>query len=92
MGQWAVTLCLLLLATATSAPAGNKSDLVVMKNGDRFTCDIKGLSSGALYISLDYAAGTISVEWSSAKAAENRRADSCQRSPRLDSHGRRLSL
>jgi hypothetical protein len=64
MGKWAVTLCLLLLATATSVHAGNKSDLVVMKNGDRLTCDIKGLNSGALYISLDYAVGTISVEWS----------------------------
>jgi putative salt-induced outer membrane protein YdiY len=34
-----------------------------MKNGDRFTCEIKGLNSGAVYISLDYAIGTISVEW-----------------------------
>jgi putative salt-induced outer membrane protein YdiY len=55
---------MLLLATATSALAGNKTDVVVLKNGDRLTCDIKGLSSGVLYVSLDYVIGTISVEWS----------------------------
>lgn len=49
---------------ATCALAGSKTDVVVMKNGDRLTCDIKSLNSGVLYVSLDYAIGKISVEWS----------------------------
>src|SRR6185436_11838579 len=58
---------------ATCALAGNKTDVVVMKNGDRLTCDIKGLSSGVLYVSLDYAIGTISVEWSQVVHLESTR-------------------
>jgi hypothetical protein len=29
--------------------AGEKTDVIVMKNGDRFTCEIKSLSAGVLY-------------------------------------------
>jgi Protein of unknown function, DUF481 len=61
------------MAMATCALAGNKTDVVVMKNGDRLTCDIKGLSSGVLYVSLDYAIGTISVEWSQVVQLESTR-------------------
>lgn len=34
-----------------------------MRNGDRLTCEIKGLTADALYISLDYALGTVSIDW-----------------------------
>ena len=49
-----------------SAPllAGEKTDLIYMKNGDRLTCEIQSLDAGALYISLDYVNGNIAVEWS----------------------------
>jgi hypothetical protein len=40
------------------------TDVIVMKNGDRFTCEIKGLSAGVLFISLDYVDGTLGVQWS----------------------------
>jgi len=40
------------------------TDVIVMKNGDRFTCEIKGLSAGVLSISLDYVDGTIAMQWS----------------------------
>jgi putative salt-induced outer membrane protein YdiY len=43
--------------------AADKTDVVVLKNGDRLTCDIKGLSSGVLHVSLGYALGTISIDW-----------------------------
>ena len=33
--------------------AQGKNDVLVMKNGDRFTCEIKGLSAGVLSVSLD---------------------------------------
>jgi hypothetical protein len=43
--------------------AREKSDVLVMRNGDRLTCEIKSLSSDTLSISLDYASGTVSINW-----------------------------
>jgi hypothetical protein len=42
-----------------------------MNNGDRLTCEIKGLDSGTLYVGLDYVAGTISVNWSKVNHIES---------------------
>jgi hypothetical protein len=44
--------------------AREKTDVIVMKNGDRMTCEVKGLDAGVLSVSLDYVDGTISVQWS----------------------------
>ena len=41
-----------------------KTDVLVMKNGDRMTCEVKGLNGGVLYVSIDYIDGTTSVQWS----------------------------
>ncbi len=57
-----VFFCVLLLSALLAA--GDKTDVVFMKNGDRLTCEIKGLNSGVLYVSVDYLLGTQSVEWS----------------------------
>jgi uncharacterized protein DUF481 len=54
--------CLLLLS-AWPLCAREKSDVLVMRNGDRLTCEIKSLDSDTLSISLDYAAGTVSINW-----------------------------
>jgi hypothetical protein len=43
--------------------ARDNTDLIVMKNGDRMTCEIKGLSAGVLSVNLKYVQGTIGVEW-----------------------------
>jgi hypothetical protein len=43
--------------------AREKTDIIVMKNGDRITCEIKGLRSNTLYISVDYILSTLSVDW-----------------------------
>lgn len=40
-----------------------KSDVLVMRNGDRLTCEIKSLNADVLYVSLDYALGTVSLDW-----------------------------
>ena len=37
---------------------------MVMTNGDRLTCEVKGLDAGVLYVSFDYIDGTASVNWS----------------------------
>jgi hypothetical protein len=43
--------------------ARENTDVIVMKNGDRMTCEIKGLSAGVLSVNLKYVQGTIGVEW-----------------------------
>ena len=44
-----------------------------MKNGDRFTCEIKGLSAGVLSVKLTYVDGTIGVQWSQVAHLESNR-------------------
>src|SRR5260370_21298475 len=53
--------------------AQQKDDVLVMKNGDRFTCEIKGLSAGVLSVKLSYVDGTISVQWSQVAHLESDR-------------------
>lgn len=48
-----------------------KSDAIVMKNGDRFTCEIKKLENGVLYTALDYVDGAISIEWAKVARVES---------------------
>jgi hypothetical protein len=57
-----ILITLLLLAAPLFGR--DKTDLLVMKNGDRMTCQIKGLNGGVLYVSFDYIDGTTSVQWS----------------------------
>ncbi|HKM67908.1 MAG TPA: DUF481 domain-containing protein [Candidatus Acidoferrum sp.] len=57
-----VVLCAALVV-AVPLLAREKSDVIIMKNGDRITCEIKSLASDTLYISIDYILGTSSVEW-----------------------------
>jgi hypothetical protein len=52
--------------------ARDKTDVIVMTNGDRLTCAIKALNEGTLYVSLDYVVGTISVQWSKVDHIESR--------------------
>ncbi len=54
--------CSLLLAIPVAAR--DKTDVVVMKNGDHFTGEVKGLDAGVLYVNMDYILGTSSVQWS----------------------------
>jgi Protein of unknown function, DUF481 len=58
----AVIVCCALLF-AVRLFARDKTDVLVMNNGDRFTCEIKGLASGVLYVSFDYIKGTTEVDW-----------------------------
>jgi len=56
----------LSLALFSTIPlfARQKTDLLVMNNGDRITCEVKSLNAGVLTIALDYVDGTVSVDWS----------------------------
>jgi hypothetical protein len=60
------------LLLAVPLAAADKTDVMVMKNGDRMTCQIKGLDSGVLYVSFDYIDGTASVDWSKVARLESK--------------------
>jgi len=50
--------------------ARTKTDVLVMTNGDRFTCEIKKLERGVLYASFEYVDGTVSIQWSKVSRVE----------------------
>ena len=52
-----------LLLFAWPLLARDKSDVLIMRNGDRLTCEVKSLDADTLSISLDYATGTVSIDW-----------------------------
>jgi hypothetical protein len=64
---------LLSIAVSFTLPvlARPKIDVIVMKNGDRFTCEIKKLEKGVLYGSFDYIDGTVSLDWSKVARVES---------------------
>ena len=62
---------LLVFVLAGSLWGRPKIDVLVMNNGDRFTCEIKKLERGVLYAGLDYVDGTISIEWSKVTRIES---------------------
>lgn len=62
--------CVLLLAAPLFAREG--TDVIVMKNGDHLTGEIKGLNAGVLYASIKYILGTSSVQWSEVARLESK--------------------
>ena len=66
-----LVLCSVLVLAGTLF-AREKSDVMVMTNGDRLTCEIKALEAGVLYVSLDYILGTSSVQWSKVDHLESK--------------------
>jgi hypothetical protein len=67
-----IILCSALLFSTTLLAQENK-DVLVMKNGDRLTCEIKELSAGVLSVKLSYVDGTIAVQWSQVAHLESNR-------------------
>jgi len=65
-----ITICLLLCCAPLAAR--ESTDVIIMKNGDHLTGEIKGLSGGVLYFSLDYILGTSSVQWSKVARIESK--------------------
>src|SRR4051794_26815334 len=62
----------LLLSFAGHLLARDKTDVLVMKNGDRMSCEVKGLEAGILQVSFDYIDGTTSVDWSKVARVESK--------------------
>jgi len=52
-------LCLMCLTTAAQA---EKTDVIILENGDRITGEVKGLVAGQLELKTDYM-GTVFIDW-----------------------------
>lgn len=68
----AILFCCIFLCSAPLFSQEN-NDVIVMKNGDRFTGEIKGLSGGVLSVKLKYVDGTMAVQWSQVARLESNR-------------------
>src|SRR5271156_1752882 len=66
-----IILCCVLLLT-TPLFARESTDVIIMKNGDHLTGEIKGLNAGVLYMSMQYILGTSSVQWSKVARLESK--------------------
>ncbi len=66
-----VVVCCVFLLTAPLF-ARESTDVIVMKNGDHLTGEIKGLNAGVLYVSMQYILGTSSVECSEVARLESK--------------------
>jgi hypothetical protein len=71
MNVRAVILCTALLLAAPLL-ARESTDVIVMNNGDRITCEIKGFNAGVLSVSPPYVIQTISVDWSKVARVESK--------------------
>ena len=60
--------CLFVL----TALAKNVNDVVVLKNGDRLTGEIKSLQSGELRIKADYMAEAVRLDWTKVERIESK--------------------
>ena len=66
------TLSVALLFVAAPVLARDSTDLIVMKNGDHLTGEVKGLDAGVLYVSMSYILGTSSLDWSKVARLESK--------------------
>src|SRR5258705_419685 len=100
----ATSILLVIGLAASLAEARLKNDVVTMKNGDKFVGEIKKLEDGVLYVSADYTAQDIQLDWSKVERVETidqftvtlangtRDTGSIHRSPEPDSATKGFSI
>jgi hypothetical protein len=72
--RWSNLLFLWLWALAlfdAQLDARPSKDILRLKNGDKWTCEIKKLDHGYLYVGLDYVDGTVLVDWTKIAGIES---------------------
>jgi putative salt-induced outer membrane protein YdiY len=65
-------LLILIFILVCVTPAYSDDDVVVLKNGDRITGDIKGLQRGELRIKADYMAEAVRLDWARVERIESK--------------------
>ncbi|HEX5047320.1 MAG TPA: DUF481 domain-containing protein [Gammaproteobacteria bacterium] len=71
---------------AVPAAARDKTDIVIMRNGDRLTGEVKGLEYGILELSTDHM-GTVKIEWPEIASIESMIAFDVEQIGGMRSHG-----
>jgi len=66
-----LVILFLMLVSVSSAYARN-DDVVVLKNGDRITGEIKGLQRGEFKIKADYMADAVALDWTKIERIESK--------------------
>src|SRR6187431_1154292 len=66
------SIVFLILLVVLTAAAKNVDDVVVLKNGDRLTGEIKGLQRGELKIKSDYMAEAVRLDWTKVERIESK--------------------
>lgn len=66
------SIVVLILLVAVTTLAKEVGDVVVLKNGDRLTGEIKGLRSGELRIKSDYMAEAVRLDWAKVERLESK--------------------
>ena len=69
--NWSLRVLLFLLALTGVCSARPKKDVLQFTNGDRVTCEIIKLEKGYLYVKLEYADGTVAMDWSKVARVES---------------------
>ncbi|MGC1649872.1 MAG: DUF481 domain-containing protein [Candidatus Sulfotelmatobacter sp.] len=72
MNNHTIILGFILVLVTTPLLARDKTDVLVMNNGDHMTRQVKGLDAGVLYVDFDYIDGTASVDWSKVARLESK--------------------
>ena len=67
-----LVILVLMLVCVSSTYAKSDDDVVVLKNGDRITGDIKGLQRGELRIKADYMAEAVRLDWARVERIESK--------------------
>src|SRR5215204_5040200 len=74
LGQFRLIVLVLVTVAGCAAPARAKSkdDVVVLKNGDRLTGEIRKLQRGELVFKASYMADAVRLDWSKVARLESR--------------------
>ncbi len=71
-GLGLVVICLVVLGAAFTVESKRNDDVVVLKNGDRLTGEIKGLQRGELKFKASYMAESVRLDWSRVERLESK--------------------
>ena len=66
------SIIFLIFLLVLTAAAKNDDDIVVLRNGDRLTGEIKGLQRGELRIKSDYMAEAVRLDWAKVERLESK--------------------
>src|SRR5580704_13107134 len=67
-----IGIVVVCIFTVLPGEAKQKDDVVVMKNGDKFTGEIKKLENGVLYFKAAYMVDSVQLDWSRVDHVESK--------------------